>query len=160
MVNAISNHVSSFPAAPFSWGTARKVKTELQSEVARNGADNPIALLKYVSNIQDFFSGMRGQQRQSSGEVSNLGVWRSHSSLKSAAAEDVDERSDGKWSCGRMTFSQSTNQAGAPICLSAVTGADGCLVLSFSWADEDAVVEEGLGRVPNAVREGLEELLH
>lgn len=159
MVNAISNHVSSFTAAPFSWSTARKVKTELQSEVAKKGADNPIALLKYVSDIQDFFSGMSGQQRQCSGEVSNLGVWRGHSSSKSAAAEDVDE-SDGKWSCGRMTFSQSTNQAGAPICLSAVTGADGCLVLSFSWADENAVVEEGLGRVPHAVREGLEKLLH
>ncbi|KAJ4983636.1 hypothetical protein SVAN01_10847 [Stagonosporopsis vannaccii] len=164
MVNAISNHVSTFPATTeldesnhFSWATARRVKNELLNEVAKKGADNPIALLKYVSNIQDFFTGMLGQPRQSSAEVSNLGVW--HGRSLAPAAEGVGEKSEGQWSLGRIVFSQSSNRTGPPISLSAVTGGDGCLVLSFNWADEDKAVEEGLSRVPHVMKDAIEQLV-
>ena len=160
MINAITNHTfthhrttesrSSNVIEMFSWATARRVKHDLVEQVKKKGADSPIALLKYVSNMHEYLVDKLGKPRDSSAEVSNLGVWRTPDPT------DPDVRTP-TWKLGRMTFSQSLNRTGPPLSLSAVTGGDACLVLSFNWEGEGG--ESALRRVPGLVKAGLEALV-
>lgn len=153
MVNAITNHTFTFSRISdsedfnmtdnFSWDTARQVKQALATEVDKKGADNPIALLKYVSDMPSYFVSKLGTPRDSSAEVSNLGVWRPQNL-------PVPEVEEPRWKLGRMTFSQSLNRTGSQISLSAVTGGDGCMVLSFNWPEE--VVEHDIECGVNVLR--------
>ncbi|KAH5407354.1 hypothetical protein HBI46_188240 [Parastagonospora nodorum] len=129
----------------FSWAEARAVKSTIEAELAKAGADNPIALFKYVSNMHDFVNGHLGKPRGSSVELSNIGVYRNR-----------DE--GGRWTIGRVTFSQCPNPTAEPLCVSVVTGGDGCANLNFCWFE--GAVEEGLvGEVMEGVRQGVEALV-
>ncbi|KZM21263.1 alcohol O-acetyltransferase [Ascochyta rabiei] len=79
------------------WEQAREIKDSLTKEVKKKGADNPIALLKSVSDMPAFFLSQIAKPRPASAEMSNLGVWR-----KRLGADDGWQ---GKWRIGRMTFS-------------------------------------------------------
>jgi hypothetical protein len=149
MVNAITNHTATFRRSDTLNENededipqlARRVKLSLAQQVDKRGADNPIALLKYVSNMHTFFTQQLGTQRDTTAEVSNLGVYCPQICIPrediTAPAQPVHERRSGdkrgKWGIGRMLFSQSCNHTGPLISLSAVTGGDGCLVMSFTW---------------------------
>lgn len=129
----------------FSWSEARAVKSTIDAELAKAGADNPVALFKYVSSMHDYVDGLLGKPRGSSAELSNIGVYR-----------NKDE--GGRWMIGRVTFSQCPTPTGDPFCVSAVTGGDGCASLNFSWFE--GAVEEGLvGKVMEGFREGVEALV-
>ena len=152
MTNAITNASITFHCTGdflsskykgFSWETARLAKEQLTAEVQKKGTDNPIALLKYVSNMHDYFLDKMGKPRDSSVEIPNLGVYRSRENSVATAREK-------KWTIGRMTFSQSPNITGAQICVSIVTGGDGCMVMNFAWPEELLQYE----------RDGGENLLH
>jgi hypothetical protein len=127
----------------FSWSDAHGVKSAIASEVAKAGADNPIALLKYVSNMHDFFRSTLGKPRQASMELSNIGMFK-----------NKDSGEDGKWKIGRVTFSQCPNPTGAAICASVVTGVDGNLSVNFCWF-EGAVEREFVERVVEGFNEGI-----
>lgn len=182
MLNAITNHTSTFHRTPattdqtssktrngflstqFLWDTARRVKSSLSHEVAKKGADNPIALLKYVKNMHEYFVGKVGGQRESTAEVSNLGVYRPFPSNSSPGDnENVTVCGKEQWKIGRMIFSQSLNHTGPMVSLSAVTGGDGCLVLSFNWPRQPVEHAEGaereLWKVPEMMKRGVEELV-
>lgn len=149
MVNAITNHTATFRRGDVLDGSgsaaigqvARRVKTELAHEVGKKGADNPIALLKYVSNMHRFFTEKIGTPRDTTAEVSNLGVYRRKvcesrpfhvAPMQSRQLEDKSRL----WSIGRMVFSQSANHTGPLVNLSAVTGGDECLVMNFNWPQD------------------------
>lgn len=141
----------------FNWSTARRIKSELATEVAQKGTDNPIALLKYVSDMHEYFTSKIGKDRESTAEVSNLGVWRAR---REGVLDGDQKTADGartekNWRLGRMVLSQSVHRVGAMVSLSAVTGGDGCLVLSFNWR-EPLDAEMGFLRdVPGLVKEGI-----
>lgn len=169
MVNAITSHTHTFSETflfdcaynpdvltYFSWAMARELKGTLTSEVAKQGIDSPIALLRYVSDMHKFFTQKLGTERDSSAEVSNLGVWRDPSSSVNAAsmenaAGNTASKKQAEWKMGRMVFSQSSNLTGPPISLSAVTGPDGCLALNFTWSKDD----KSLQRVPSSMKEAI-----
>jgi hypothetical protein len=129
----------------FSWPDAHSVKTAIASEHAKGGADNPIALLKYVSNMHDNFKRMLGKPRQASMELSNIGMYKK---------KDLD----GKWKIGRVTFSQCPNPTGAAICVNVATGGDGNASVNFCWF-EGAVQREFVGKVLEGLREGVRALV-
>lgn len=177
MVNAITNSTSTFDRTPvtidqatpgtnigplgahFSWATARRVKCDLVQAVEKKGADNPIALLKYVSNMHDYFTEKLGTQRETSAEVSNLGVYRPQLPPSEGTADA--ERND-TWSIGRMLFSQSANHTGPQVGLGAVTGSDECLVLSFNLPldlDGGDGVGQSFQKVPDLIKQGIEDLV-
>lgn len=122
----------------FSWDEARSVKSTIQTELAKKGNDSPIALLKYISDMQKYFQDKLGQPRSASAEISNVGVWKNNS------------RSEVKWSVGRMVFSQYANVVGYPFAVNAVTGGDQNLVLNFCWY-EGAIDGELMAKVIDGV---------
>ncbi|OSS48509.1 hypothetical protein B5807_07692 [Epicoccum nigrum] len=142
MVNAVGNLSYAFPtptpssttANPqnLNWDHARLLKSALMREVAKKGADNPVALLRYVSDMHGFCTSKHGKKRESSAEVSSIGVWK-----------EGDE-TGGVWKLGRMVFSQCANRTGRPVDMCVVTGGDGRLVLSFNGGEGDGgkLVEE------------------
>lgn len=162
MVNAITNHTSTFRRSELrdnvdngpNLNVARRVKSELTREVGKKGADSPIALLKYVSNMPNYFNEMIGKARASTGEVSNLGVHSVPTIGSSKSEGGLDA-----WTIGRMVFSQSSNHTGSLISLSAVTGGDGCLVLCFNWPQDSVEASDGgikqLDAIPQIVEHGI-----
>ncbi|KAL5386477.1 hypothetical protein DPSP01_004203 [Paraphaeosphaeria sporulosa] len=126
----------------FPWEEARAVRSTIQTEVSKQGADNVVSLLRYVSDIHKYFTEKVGQERAVSFELSNLGL------IKAGTGAG-----DG-WTLGRCVFSQSPHITGPPIVCSAVTGGDGCCVLTFGWLD--GVVDDEMAR---AVVESVEKLI-
>jgi len=161
MANAITNHTASFRRSDVLNENededipqiTRRVKAELTCEVKKKGADNPIALLKYVSNMHTFFTEKLGTERETTAEVSNLGVYRPRvRGLEEniVVPEQEHQVGDGaqSWKIGRMLFSQSYNHTGPMVSLSAVTGGDKCLAMSFTWPvdlETTGLDEEKLG---------------
>jgi hypothetical protein len=129
----------------FSWDEARAVKCTIMAEVAKEGCDSPIALLKYVSDMPQYFKEKLGKERDPTTEISNVGVW-----------QGKQEPGD-KWRVGRMVFSQCPNLVRGAFAVSAVTGGDGNAVLNFCWC-EGAVEEEFIAKVIEGVRNGIEGL--
>ncbi|KAH8701625.1 alcohol acetyltransferase [Talaromyces proteolyticus] len=112
----------------FPWHEARKATRYIKKNLAQRDKNRSVGLLKLFSNFaDDILLSCVGKPRQTSFEISNLGVFESQSSL-------VD--------IGRMVFSQSSNIAGSAITVNAITGGDESLVLAFTW--QDGVVEAAL----------------
>jgi hypothetical protein len=133
--------------ASFSWDEARIVRQTIVQEVAKKGSDSMVGLLRWVSDLQSFFTKRIGLPRGDSFEVSNVGVFK---------AGDVEEKEG--WNIGRAVFSQCGAIVGVAFGASVVTGGDGCIVMAFSWSD--AVVGDGFMRsVIEDVENGVEGLL-
>jgi hypothetical protein len=133
--------------ASFSWDEARAVRYTIVQEVAKNGSNSMVGLLRWVSDLQSFFTKRIGLPRGDSFEISNVGVFKT---------KEGDEKQD--WKIGRMVFSQCGAVAGLVFGVSVVTGGDGCAVMAFSWSD--GVVDAGLmGKVIEGVEKGVAELL-
>jgi hypothetical protein len=160
MTNAITtySYLHSRPLSPLtatstsnvlqklSWNEARAVKSTITAELAKEGRDSPIALLRYVSDMPKYFLEKLGQPRDPTTEISNVGVWQ------------VKQESEDKWKVGRMVFSQCPNLVTGAFAVSAVTGGDGNAVLNFCWC-EGAVEEGMMQKVVEGVREGVEGLV-
>ncbi|EFE31683.1 uncharacterized protein ARB_01282 [Trichophyton benhamiae CBS 112371] len=117
-------------AFAFPWDEARRAKQTIDTALSRRGSNSPVGLLKYVRDyVGEIFLPKLGQERELSFEVSNIGVF-------TAGQADEEPRIE------RMVFTQSANVFGCAISTSVVTGADGCLVLGFSW--QRGVVEDRL----------------
>tara|TARA_R110002003_G_scaffold252_1_gene17828 strand:- start:2977 stop:4428 length:1452 start_codon:yes stop_codon:yes gene_type:complete len=128
----------------FSWDEARAVKSVIQAELAKEGRDNNIALLKYLSDMHGFFHGALGKPRALTADLSSIGVYK--------------PKSTGQWEIGRMTFSQCANWTGGAFGVNVVTGGDGNASVNFCWCKGS--VEEGMiGRVMEGVKRGVEELV-
>ena len=114
----------------FPWEETRRSRKTIQSVLKMKGKDASINLLQFVDDYQqELCLSKIGKEREGSFEVSNVGF--------------VDSPSDPeKPSVQGMVFSQSASVMGNAIEFSAVTGGDGCLVLSVSW--QQGVVEPDL----------------
>ncbi|KAA8643402.1 uncharacterized protein ATNIH1004_010171 [Aspergillus tanneri] len=116
----------------FPWSEAKRARETIEKVLNLQGRDASLSLLKYVEDIQEeLFLSKLGKERDSSFELSNIGAMRSNHPHDPSMPQ-----------MGRMVFSQSANITGSAIEISAVTGADGCLVLCFTW--QKGVVEESL----------------
>lgn len=129
-------------SANFDWAEAQKNKDAINSTLALEGRDNPVALLRYAPNIHEYLTGHLGKARDASFQVSNIGV--------------VKAPAEGEWKLGRMVFSQCANPVGAAVGMGVVTGGDGCASLCFYWGER--VAEEFISKVVGEVKvivEGL-----
>jgi hypothetical protein len=129
----------------FTWDEARAVKRAITREAAKKGADNNVALLKYVLDMHALFTDDLGKARADSAELSNIGVYR-------------PQVGEGEWNIGRMTFSQCANVTGCAFGVNVVTGGDGNASVGFCWCEGG--VEEGLvGTVIEVLEEGIKDWL-
>ncbi|KAK9239608.1 hypothetical protein V1525DRAFT_397906 [Lipomyces kononenkoae] len=131
---------SSLPFSEESWQQARSGTRNL-AECAATLQDQPIGLLRYVSKIHKWTSSKLGQDRDSSFEVSNIGVF------------DADAiQSDGDATrLVKIIFSQPGHVLAAPICFNFVSVKGGSLVYTVTWQvgalgvsgdDEDQFAED------------------
>jgi hypothetical protein len=103
------------------WQAARHTTVAL-AKGAATLADQPIGLLRFLPSIRSWTKGKLGQKRDSSYEISNLGVFQPpHSEAKTKAR------------ISKMVFAQPANITGAPLAFNfiSVQGAD--LVCTVSW---------------------------
>lgn len=132
----------------FPWHEAQRSRQSIQEVLDMKGKNANVGLLKYASDyINNYLLPSIGKDRENSFELSNLGVFKSGFE---GEGEDQDQSQARRPRIGRMVFSQSANVAGSPINVSAVTGEDGCLVLTFNLQDgavEDALFDEFVRRV-------------
>jgi hypothetical protein len=126
------------------WDQASISKDVISAYLASDGQRINVARMKQRGDMRAVFSALVGRDRDSSFEVSNLGVVRS-------------EKGDG-WSMGRCGFSRSAFAAGSAFSIGAITGCDGCLCLGFSW-QERVVEKELIGDVMKGVRMEVERLV-
>lgn len=108
-------------------------------------------MLRYVNNYQqELFLSKVGKRRESSYEVSNLGVFKNWKN------EELEKHGKGPGvEIGRMVFTQSANVTGSAFEVSAITGGDGCLVLGISWQKgvvEDILIEKVMETVKMGVK--------
>jgi hypothetical protein len=141
-----SSPTSSRVLENFSWDEARAVKSTIMSEVAKEGHNSPIALLKYVSDMQQYLREKLGKPRDLTTEISNVGVWH--------RKQEMGE----KWKVGRMVFSQCPSLVTGAFAVSVVTDGDGSAMLNFCWC-EGALEEDMMEKVIEAIREGVEGLV-
>lgn len=124
----------------FSWDVAKAVRSAIQVAVAEKGNDNPIALLRYVSNMHELITNDLGKSRKVTAEMSNIGMYK--------------PKSEGRWKIGRMTLSQCANPTDAAFHVNVVTGGDGNASLSVNWC-EGAVDDKLLAKIIEGLKEGV-----
>lgn len=147
-----------------SWAEARRVKRALDEEAGRNGKDASTACLRYVGDMHKYFGSKLGKPRDGTFCLTNLGVfdrrWGRHNSKnENKNNEDADAAAPaaatGLWRTERMIFSEGFDCSREAICVSMVTGEDGCLTVGLVWGE--GVVEEPLML---GIYETLRTLLH
>ena len=131
-------------SAPLSeiWEGARSTTQQLVG-VSSSPQDQVIGLLRYVSNIRKWLLGKRGERRECSFEVSNIGVF----------SPDVDATTSTEGSQVKivdMLFTQPGHVLGSPLAFSLTSAKGGSLVYTASWevgglgvkvGDEDKFVD-------------------
>lgn len=111
------------------------------------GENAPPNLLRYVTDYkEELFLSKVGTLREKSFEVSNIGE------LGGWGGGSLGPRIE------RMVFSQSANVTGSAVEVSAVTGGDGCLVLSLTW-QKDVVEEELVSGLIDSTRRMLNDMV-
>ncbi|KAL2760979.1 hypothetical protein ACRALDRAFT_1053486 [Sodiomyces alcalophilus JCM 7366] len=89
--------------------------------------DQPIGLLRYLPSIRKWTLGKIGEVRDSSFEVSNVGVF------DEAAIIGGDDDHPGRPRMAKVVFAQPGQVAGPPITVSAVSLKGGSLVCTLTW---------------------------
>ncbi|KAF1810617.1 hypothetical protein P152DRAFT_439569 [Eremomyces bilateralis CBS 781.70] len=120
------------------WAEARRSRDEVTKLVKKDGRDTNSGLLRYVSDVHEFFAGKVGKERGDSFEVSSLGVVRGEG-------------------MGRAVFSQSATVTGPAVEVGIMTGGDGCLSVGVTW-QEGVVDEEVVRKVVEISRELIRDL--
>lgn len=138
--NFLSGHMETFPrkktmsgetGAAVDWASA-KFTTERLATISKTPYDQPIGLLRYLSDIRSWTLSKIGQQRDCSYEVSNLTSFQPDNTAH-------------KWTVVEMVFCQAANVTGPPLNFNVVSVAAGPLTIAVSWqigalglaADED-----------------------
>lgn len=138
------------------WDAVRGTTTRLAA-AANTLNDQPIGLLKYLSNFRAWFLGQLGKKRDSSYEISNIGVF---DPTLLTNTNDMATASQ-PWSIERTVFSQPANVLASPLNFQVVTMKGGDMVITLNWQvgvtgvpDEDAFAKAVLRHV----NKGLEEI--
>ena len=122
---------SAEPIDHFTWGESRRIRKTIEAELEKDGRDNIIGMSRFIFSHNHFFKSMAGKPRETSFELSNVGIFK---------AREKEKESD--WGIGRIVFSQSADITGAAFEISVVTGNDESLSIGFSWFSE--IVEDGV----------------
>lgn len=137
-----------FKGQEFPWDEAKRSRQTIERVLEQKGRNQSIGLLKYVADYhRDLFLSKVGKPRHSSFELSNVGAY----------AVDKDNHPHTP-QVGRMVFSQSANVTGSAVAISAITGGDGCLVLSFSW-QKDALDAEFINTLTDELKRRLDAII-
>ncbi|KAG9236427.1 alcohol acetyltransferase [Amylocarpus encephaloides] len=123
------------------WTIARDFRAEMSVEIAKLPNDNQIGLIPYISDLKGFFTEQIGKPRESTYEVSNVGVLR-----------QKDE--GGTWNIERLCFTQSGMGTGAAVGINVASVTGGDLAVSFTWLQGD-IEERLVHEVMEDVRFGL-----
>ncbi|KAJ5554026.1 hypothetical protein N7513_003985 [Penicillium frequentans] len=131
------------------WDAARDTTLRL-AECAGTLVDQPIGLLRYLSQFQPWFLGKLGKKRESSYEISNAVVFDPQNS-------DVDTISPAahrNWDIERVLFSQPANVTGSALNFQIVTRKGGDMAITLNWQlgvldvpDENEFVRDIVGRI-------------
>ncbi|KXX79395.1 hypothetical protein MMYC01_204050 [Madurella mycetomatis] len=131
----ISTDVCSSSLTDEEWAAARFCSEKL-ADAASRLQDQPIGLLRYVPSIRKWTVAKLGRQRDSSYELSNVGVF------DNGGREGVKIR--------EMVFAQPGMAVGSPLCVNVVSAKGGSLVYTMTWvtgalgvpeSEEDQFVE-------------------
>lgn len=135
------------------WNAVRGTTTRLAA-VAGTLDDQPIGLLKYLSNFRSWFIGQLGKKRDSSYEISNIGVF------DPILPNDTNTAGSSTWAIERAIFSQPANVLGSPLNFQVVTMKGGDMVITLNWQvgvmgvpDEDGFAKAVLGYIDNGMSE-------
>jgi len=128
------------------WSMAQELTNAL-TKASSTLADQPVALLKYLSNFRDWTLRQVSKPAEGSFEVSNAGAF-----------DDAVPPSGASWTLQDMMFSQSANALGDPFNVNVVSTKGGPLAIVLTWwpgmlgvDDEEKLMDE--------VCDGLEEQL-
>lgn len=113
------------------WAAATRVKAELANRAATLPADDPVALLTYVSDWKQFWHGKNGKQRGNTWEVSNVGTIKNDTAT--ATAKNVN--------IGRVFMTNGAMVTGAAIGIGVAGVAGGGVSVSVT-RQKDIVTEE------------------
>lgn len=105
-------------------------KSFIAAEVAKGSKGTDVAMLKYVSDMADFFKTKVGEPHNCSIEVSSLLV------------PTECNKPEYKYKLSKFTFLQSASACGAPLCLSIISEKGSDMGLSITWCKETIVHEE------------------
>ena len=143
---------TSLAADSFPWDEAARSRRTIENVLSLQGKNASVNLLKYINDYQqDLFISKIGQQRGSTFEMSNVGIF-------SAASAGLASDSS-KPQIGRMLFSQCASVSGSAIEVSVITGGDGCMVLAFSW-QKGVVDDELVSSAIESTKKELHDLVH
>lgn len=138
------------------WDAVRGTTTRL-AVVAGRLDDQPIGLLKYLSNFRSWFLGQLGKKRDSSYEISNIGVF---DPTLPKNTNDLATTSQQSWAIERTFFSQPANVLGSPLNFQVVTMKGGDMVVTLNWQvgvtgvpDEDGFAKAILTYLDNGLSE-------
>ncbi|KAK1757848.1 hypothetical protein QBC47DRAFT_411937 [Echria macrotheca] len=106
------------PLTEAEWTAARACSEQL-AEASYRLQDQPIGLLRYVPSIRKWTAAKLGQARDSSYELSNVGVF--------------DGMGDGV-KVRKMVFAQPGMVVGSPLCINVASAKSGGLVYTITWA--------------------------
>ncbi|KAK5712727.1 Alcohol acetyltransferase [Elasticomyces elasticus] len=128
------------------WSMAQEL-TKALTTASSTLADQPVALLKYLSNFRDWTLRQVSKPAEGSFEVSNAGAF-----------DNAVLPSDAGWTLQDMMFSQSANALGDPFNVNVASTKGGPLAIVLTWwpgmlgvEDEEKLMDE--------VCDGLEEKL-
>ena len=180
MVMAVSATTELFAADPlgddtmsssnedFLWAGAKETGSKLVA-AASTLHDQPVALLRYVSDFRSWMTGQLGKISDCSYEVSNIMSFDpdthapprppvTSSDVTSAAASLKGEDSEGGWKVGNMYFSQPASVMDSPLNFGVVSRKGGDLVICLTWQvgvlgveDEDAFTQDILSGVRSQI---------
>lgn len=138
------------------WDAVRGTTSRLAA-VARTLDDQPIGLLKYLSNFRSWFLGQLGKKRDSSYEISNIGIF--DPTLPENTNNTATTASQ-PWAIERTFFSQPANVLGSPLNFQVVTMKGGDMVVTLNWQvgvtgvpDEDGFAKAVLRDIDNGLSE-------
>ncbi|KAL4953856.1 alcohol acetyltransferase [Aspergillus filifer] len=163
MVNCVSaiyetsprtQQVIDLKSDPAFWDAVRNTTTRL-AKSASTLVDQPIGLMKYLSNVRQWFLEKLGERRGSSYEISNVVVFdpsaETPKPVSGALEQDASEKA---WDIERMVMSQPANATSCPLSFSVVTTKGGDMALTANWQlgvlgveDEGEFVKDVLGRI-------------
>ena len=101
------------------WSAVRAV-TERLAAAAKELRDQPIGLLRYLTDVRSWVASQPGQRRDCSYEVSNLGSFQPSGPTKRCSVTE-------------MIFCQPANVLGAALDLNVVSVVNGSLSIAVSW---------------------------
>ncbi|CAH0019157.1 unnamed protein product [Clonostachys rhizophaga] len=113
------------------WESARRVKQDVQSRLARIPIDDPMGFIPLIPDLMAYWRGKEGQPRDETWEVSNLGIL------------EQDTPHDG-WEITRALFSSGAMVTGAAMGFNVISVRGKGLTIGVTWQDGD--IDEELVR--------------